>query len=104
MQNFNPAYMKGWTDRQTYSVQMILLEPKFLGRRNNKVFLPLRYHSGLRAQAIVQDGITVTKNIKRTNKFGAILQIQGALVEFNESAWFKTTITIIIIILKLSNG
>ena len=46
----------------------------------------LRYHSGLRAQAIVQDGITVTKNIKRTNKFGAILQIQGALVEFNESA------------------
>ena len=31
----------------------------------------LRYHSGLRAQRIMQDGITVTKNIKRTNKFGA---------------------------------
>ena len=36
MRNFNPAYMKGWTD-----VQTILSKPKFLGCIDNEFFLPM---------------------------------------------------------------
>ena len=31
MQNFIPAYMKGWTNGRTYPVRTIFSEPKFLG-------------------------------------------------------------------------
>jgi len=31
MQNFIPAYMKGWTYGRTYSIRTIFSEPKFLG-------------------------------------------------------------------------
>ena len=36
MQNFTPAYMKGWT-----YVRTIFSEPKFLGFIDNQIFLPM---------------------------------------------------------------
>ena len=48
MQNFTPAYMKGWT-----YVRTIFSEPKFLGCIDYQIFLPMRYSaasaSGARA-------------------------------------------------------
>ena len=36
MQNFFPAYMKGWT-----YVRTIFSEPKFVGYIDNQIFLPM---------------------------------------------------------------
>ena len=40
MQNFTPAYMKGWTYVRTYSVRTIFSEPVFLGCIVYQIFLP----------------------------------------------------------------
>ena len=42
MQNFTPAYMKGWMYVQTYSVQTIFSEPKFPRCIVYQIFLPIR--------------------------------------------------------------
>ena len=44
MQNFTPAYMKGWTYVQTYSIRMIFSEPKFPWRIVYQFFLPMVIH------------------------------------------------------------
>ena len=41
MQNFTPAYMKGWTYVRTYSVRTIFAEPKFLGCIDCQILLPV---------------------------------------------------------------
>ena len=38
MQNFIPAYMKGWTYVRTYPVRTIFSEPKFLGHVDYQLF------------------------------------------------------------------
>ena len=41
LQNFTPAYMKGWTYVRTCPVRTIFSEPKFLGCIVYQIFLPM---------------------------------------------------------------
>ena len=41
MQNFIPAYMRGWTYVGTYASRSIFSEPKFLGCIDYQIFLPM---------------------------------------------------------------
>ena len=52
MQNFTPAYMKGWTYVLTYFVRMIFSEAKFLGCIVYQIFLPMVLCCALESAAI----------------------------------------------------
>ena len=54
LQNFTPAYMKGWTYVRTYSVRTIFSKPKFLGCRVYQIFLPI---------IIIMKNVEVTYNV-----------------------------------------
>ena len=52
MQNFTPAYMKGWTYVRTYSVRTIFSAPKFLGCIVYQIFLPMVLRIACESSAI----------------------------------------------------
>ena len=52
MQNFTPAYMKGWTYVRTYFVRTIFSEAKFLGCIVYQIFLPMVLRCALESAAI----------------------------------------------------
>ena len=51
MQNFTPAYMKGWTYVNTDD-----FEPKFLGCIDNQIFLPMVLRCARENSAIISQG------------------------------------------------
>ena len=52
MQNFTPAYMKGFT-----YVRTIFPEPKFLGCIDNQIFLPMVLRCARENSAIIKPGL-----------------------------------------------
>ena len=71
MQNFIPAYMKGWTYGRAYSVRTISTEPKFLGCIDLPKFLthgsPLHALRASENSANIEDDDDDDKN-KKNNK------------------------------------